>query len=58
MHYTQCMDDMAETQWQRRIFQPERKEEITLWSLLKSYAWHGKHHAAHIINLHERMKWN
>lgn len=43
MHYTQCMDDMADTQWQRRIFQPERKEEIILWSLLKSYAWHGKH---------------
>jgi uncharacterized damage-inducible protein DinB len=56
--WCQCMDDMAETQWQRRIYHPERKEEITLWSLLKSYAWHGKHHTAHILSLRERMKWN
>ena len=54
----QCMDDMSETQWQRRMYHPERKAEITLWSLLKSYAWHGKHHTAHIVKLRERMKWN
>ncbi len=56
--WCRCMDDMAETQWHRRIYHPERKEEITLWSLLKSYAWHGKHHTAHILSLRERMKWN
>jgi uncharacterized damage-inducible protein DinB len=56
--WCQCMDDMSETQWQRRMYHPERKVEITLWSLLKSYAWHGKHHTAHILSLRERMKWN
>jgi hypothetical protein len=56
--WCQCMDDMTETQWQRCIYHPERKAGITLWSLLKSYAWHGKHHTAHIVNLRVRMKWN
>lgn len=56
--WCQCMDDMDETQWQRTIYHPERKVEITLWELLKSYAWHGKHHTAHILKLRERMGWN
>lgn len=55
--WCQLMDDMNETQWQRTIYHPERKAAITLWDLLKSYAWHGKHHTAHILNLRERMKW-
>ena len=58
LRWCQCMDDVTEAQWQRSMYHPERKAEITLWSLLKSYAWHGKHHTAHILNLRERMKWN
>lgn len=56
--WCQCMDDMDESQWQRTIYHPERKIEISLWELLKSYAWHGKHHTAHILKLRERMGWN
>ena len=52
------MNEMSEEQWQRTIYHPERKVEITLWELLKSYAWHGKHHTAHITSLRERMNWN
>jgi uncharacterized damage-inducible protein DinB len=52
-----CMDDMNESQWQRTVYHPERKTEMSLWQLLKSYAWHGKHHTAHILKLRERMNW-
>jgi uncharacterized damage-inducible protein DinB len=52
------LKDMSEEQWQRTIYHSERKVEITLWELLKSYAWHGKHHTAHITSLRERMNWN
>ncbi|HEV2832193.1 MAG TPA: putative metal-dependent hydrolase [Chitinophagaceae bacterium] len=52
------MNEMSEEQWQRTIYHPERKVKITLWELLKSYAWHGKHHTAHITKLRERMNWN
>ncbi len=55
--WCECMDDMDEAQWQRTIFHPEREIKISLWELLKSYAWHGKHHTAHISTLRERMNW-
>lgn len=52
------MDNMPAAQWQRSVFHPERQVSLTLWQLLKSYAWHGRHHTAHILHLRERMKWN
>ncbi len=54
----QLLYDLTESQWQRTIYHPERKVEITLWELLKSYAWHSRHHTAHITVLRERMKWS
>ena len=30
---------------------------VTLDRALQTYAWHGKHHAAHITDLRERMGW-
>ena len=52
------MMSMTEEQWQRTIYHPETKQKISLWELLKSYAWHGKHHVAHIISLRNRRGWN
>jgi DinB superfamily len=42
---------------ERTVFHPELNKEITLWHLLGLYAWHSKHHVAHITALRERMKW-
>ena len=52
------MQEMNESEWQRTIYHPERKIELTLWDLLKSYAWHSRHHVAHILRLRERNGWN
>jgi hypothetical protein len=52
------MKEMNESEWQRTIYHPERKIELTLWDLLKSYAWHSRHHVAHILRLRERNGWN
>ena len=49
--------DLANEQWNRTIFHPEHKKEMTLWHLLGMYAWHGKHHVAHITSLRERKNW-
>jgi len=49
--------DLTVKDWERTVFHPEAKKEITLWYLLGNYAWHGKHHAAHITALRERNKW-
>lgn len=56
--WTQVLEDITESQWQRTVFHPEKKVNITLWELLKSYSWHGRHHVAHINNLRTRMGWN
>src|SRR5687767_2195517 len=39
--------------WQKTVYHPEYKKEFTLWQLLGMYAWHGKHHTAHITRLRE-----
>lgn len=53
----QLMNELTEQQWQRAVWHPEREELLTLWWLLKSYAWHSRHHTAHITRLRERMNW-
>ncbi len=40
----------------RTLRHPERGV-MTLDELLSLYAWHGKHHIAHITSLRERMGW-
>ncbi|HTM91785.1 MAG TPA: putative metal-dependent hydrolase [Flavisolibacter sp.] len=47
----------SEKDWQRTLFHPGHKKQLTLWYMLGSYAWHGRHHVAHITALRERMKW-
>src|SRR6478672_8879855 len=38
-------------EWDRTVFHPEHQKTMSLWYLLGSYAWHGKHHTAHITRL-------
>ena len=42
----------------RRTFQhPEYGRALTLDEALAMYAWHGRHHVAHITSLRERQGW-
>ena len=43
--------------WQRTLFHPDYQKQLTLWHFLGLYAWHSRHHVAHITSLRERMKW-
>ena len=54
-HY--ALKDITEAELQKTVFHPEHKKEMTLWYLLGMYAWHSRHHVAHITSLRERMKW-
>lgn len=51
------LESFKEEDWQRTIFHPEHKMEMSLWYLLGLYAWHSRHHTAHITALRERMGW-
>jgi uncharacterized damage-inducible protein DinB len=48
---------MKDGEWDRTVVHPEQQKTMTLWYLLGLYAWHGKHHVAHITSLRERMGW-
>ena len=43
--------------WKRTYIHSQSKKQFDLWFLMGMYAWHGKHHAAHITALRERMGW-
>lgn len=47
------LDDDA---WQRTLRHPDWGP-LRLTTLLAMYAWHGRHHTAHVIALRERMGW-
>jgi uncharacterized damage-inducible protein DinB len=48
---------LNEEQLNRTVFHPEHKKNLTLWFLLGMYAWHSRHHVAHITSLRDRMNW-
>lgn len=56
MRWIQFLRSLAPEDFQRACKHPERGL-MTVDSLLALYAWHGRHHVAHITSLRERMKW-
>ena len=53
----EILRNMGDADWNRTIVHPEHGKTFTLWHLLGMYAWHGKHHTAHITTLREKMGW-
>jgi hypothetical protein len=51
------MAGMAEAEWSRTFFHPEHDRLLRLDATLGMYAWHGKHHVAHVRKLREREGW-
>ncbi len=47
---------LAEPDWNRRLRHPDLGE-MRVDELLAFYAWHGRHHVAHITRLREREGW-
>jgi hypothetical protein len=55
---TALLTNLSVKDWERPVFHPEAKKDMTLWYLLGNYSWHGRHHVAHITSLRERNKWD
>ncbi|MCC6796115.1 MAG: putative metal-dependent hydrolase [Candidatus Hydrogenedentes bacterium] len=54
--WVQCLRSMTIEQWQRTFNHPERGT-VPLDETAALYAWHSKHHLAHITHLRERKGW-
>ncbi|HEX5724834.1 MAG TPA: bacillithiol transferase BstA [Longimicrobiaceae bacterium] len=50
------LESLTAEQWARTFRHPEWGE-ISLSTTLALYAWHGRHHVAHVTRLRERMGW-
>lgn len=48
---------LDETEWKRTFRHPEWGE-MTLEDALGMYAWHSRHHVAHVTGLRERQGWS
>ena len=47
---------MTPSQFARTLFHPENGD-MNLDQVLANYAWHGRHHVAHITALRQRKEW-
>lgn len=50
------LQSLGPTDWARVMVHPERGP-LDLDQTLAIYAWHGKHHVAHVLELRKRMGW-
>jgi uncharacterized damage-inducible protein DinB len=54
--WVRLLRSLSDDDFSRRFAHPE-VGTMTVGSLLALYAWHGRHHAAHITSLRERLGW-
>ncbi|MEK0317890.1 YfiT family bacillithiol transferase [Cohnella sp. 56] len=52
--WTVLLDAMTDEQFAREFYHPGSGEHVRLDRCLGMYAWHGRHHTAHIAALRER----
>ncbi len=50
-------NQLKDSDYKKVFVHPESKKEIPLDRNLALYAWHGKHHIAHITSLRKREGW-
>lgn len=54
-----AIENLTEQQFtNRKVYHPEHQKELSIWHLLGMYAWHSRHHTAHIIKLKEQNGWH
>jgi uncharacterized damage-inducible protein DinB len=51
------LKNIKQGEWDRTIVHSATQKQMTLWFLLGMYAWHSRHHLAHITTLKENMGW-
>ncbi len=54
--WVRLLRSLTEEEWKRTFRHPDLGP-MTLEKTLALYAWHGKHHVAHITDLRKRMSW-
>lgn len=48
---------MPDADFERIYIHPEQQNPVSLHAMTALYAWHGRHHTAHILTLRKRNEW-
>ncbi len=51
------LKSLSESEWKKAFIHPETGKVVKLSKNVLLYAWHGKHHLAHIENLKQYKGW-
>jgi hypothetical protein len=54
--WTPLLRSLSDADWSRTFNHPDLGP-MTLERTLALYAWHGRHHVAHVTSLREKMGW-
>jgi hypothetical protein len=57
VRWVALIDTFTPEQWQRTFTHPEHKRSMTLAHTAALYAWHGRHHTAHVTTLRSSRGW-
>jgi hypothetical protein len=52
------LEALAPAEFGRRFRHPEMDRVLTVDDLVSIYAWHGRHHVAHVTGLRARLGWH
>ena len=56
--WTALAESLSADELARTFLHPEHAQPLRIDKTLGMYAWHGKHHTAHIVSLRARNGWN
>lgn len=57
LRWLALLRSMDQAQFKRQLRHPEHGRVLSLEQMLGLYAWHGRHHVAHITSLRKRESW-
>lgn len=57
IRWTILLRHLTDAQWARTFYHPGTQRTFSLDQALVLYAWHGRHHVAHIAELRKREGW-
>ena len=55
--WVMLLQSLTDQDFARTYVHPQHNQTVRLDTALANYAWHGKHHLAHITKLKERKGW-
>ena len=57
VRWVALLRSMSDADLERTYVHPEKDQPVPMREVIATYAWHGRHHTAHIMALRDRHGW-